>query len=78
MIIIAGGGFIISSALRLIDLIFKQRFDFEKPIDTQTFIKLNCSFYEICRELELRGALDVENNNSRADYDILVQQLKKL
>lgn len=27
-LIVAGGGFLISSALRLIDLIFKQRFDF--------------------------------------------------
>lgn len=68
-LIIAGGGFIISSALRLIDLIFKQRFDFEKPIDRQTFVKLNCSFYEIRRELEVQGALDIENNSSRQDYE---------
>lgn len=67
-LIVAGGGFLISSALRLIDLIFKQRFDFEKPIDRQTFVKLNCSFYEIRRELDMHGALDIENNSSREDY----------
>lgn len=67
-LIVAGGGFLISSALRLIDLIFKQRFDFEKAIDRQTFVKLNCSFYEIRRELDAQGALDIENSTSRDDY----------
>lgn len=67
-LVVAGGGFLISSALRLIDLIFKQRFDFEKAIDRQTFVKLNCSFYEIRRELDAQGALDIENSSSREDY----------
>lgn len=67
-LIVAGGGFLISSALRLIDLIFKQRFDFEKSTDRQTFVKLNCSFYEIRRELDMQGALDIENNTSKEDY----------
>lgn len=67
-LVVAGGGFLISSALRLIDLIFKQRFDFDKAIDRQSFVKLNCSFYEIRRELEVQGALDIENNSSKADY----------
>lgn len=76
--VVAGGGFLISSALRLIDLIFKQRFDFEKATDRQTFVKLNCSFYEIRRELDLQGALDIENSTSREDYrdtKVLVEQI---
>lgn len=84
-LVVAGGGFLISSALRLIDLIFKQRFDFDKPLDRQTFVKLNCSFYEIRRELDLNGALDIENSTSREDYrDIkaiaeeIVVELKKI
>lgn len=64
---VAGGGFIISSAIKLIDLIFKQRFDFEKNKDRQTFIKLNCSFYDIRKDLEAQGGLDVENSTSRED-----------
>jgi hypothetical protein len=67
-LIVAGGGFLISSALKLIDLIFKQRFDFDKPVDRQTFIKLNCSFYEMRRELDLNGALDIENSTGRDDF----------
>ncbi|MDD4976410.1 MAG: hypothetical protein PHY93_18780 [Bacteriovorax sp.] len=66
-LIVAGGGFIVSSALRLIDMIFKQRFDFDKNKDRQIFIKLNCSFYDIRHDLENRGALDVENNSSSED-----------
>jgi hypothetical protein len=84
-LIVAGGGFLISSALRLIDMIIKQRFDFEKPADRQTFVKLNCSFYEIRRELDTQGALDMENSSTREDYrdakalaDELTLELKKL
>ena len=67
-LLVAGGGFLISSTLRLIDLIFKQRFDFEKPADRQSFVKLNCAFYEIRRELDSQGALDIENSTSRDDF----------
>lgn len=67
-LIVAGAGFLISSALRLIDLIFKQRFNFEKPADRQSFVKINCAFYEIRRELDAQGALDIENNSSRDDF----------
>lgn len=84
-LIVAGGGFIISSALRLIDLIFKQRFDFEKTTDRQSFIKLNCSFYEIRRELDLHGVFDLETSTSREDYrdvkainESIVNSLKKI
>lgn len=84
-LIVAGGGFLISSALRLIDLIFKQRFDFEKPTDRQTFIKLNCSFYDIRRELDVQGGLDMENSTTREDFrdakalaDEISVELKKL
>lgn len=84
-LIVAGGGFLISSALRLIDMIIKQRFDFEKPADRQTFVKLNCSFYEIRRELDTQGALDMENSTTRDDYrdakgiaDELTLELKRL
>jgi len=84
-LVVAGGGFLISSALRLIDLIFKQRFDFEKPTDRQTFIKLNCSFYDIRRELDVQGGLDMENSTTREDFrdakalaDEISVELKKL
>ncbi len=66
-LIVAGGGFIVSSALRLIDMIFNQRFDFEKNQDRQTFIKLNCSFYDIRKDLESQGVLEIENNSNRDD-----------
>ena len=66
-VVVAGGGFIISSALRLIDMMIKQKFDFEKNQDRQTFIKLNCSFYDIRHELENQGALEIEDTSSRKD-----------
>ena len=82
---VAGGGLLASSALRLIDMIIKQRFDFEKTTDRQTFIKLNCSFYEIRRELDVQGALDMENSTTREDFrdakalaDEITVELKKV
>jgi hypothetical protein len=77
-LIVAGGGFLISSSLRLIDLIIKKRFDFDKSTDRQSFVKLNCSFYEIRRELDVQGAFDIENSTTRDDYrDVkaIVEQL---
>lgn len=65
--IIAGGGLIVSSSLKLIDMILKQRFDFEKIADRQSFIKINCSFYDIRNTLESEGILEVENSRSRED-----------
>ena len=67
-LVVAGSGFIISSALRLIDLIIKQNFNFDKPADRSSFIKLNCSFYDIRRELDTLGALDLENSTTREDF----------
>lgn len=66
-LVVAGGGFMISSAMRLIDMIIKQRFNFEKIKDRQTFIKLNCSFYDIRHDLENEGVLDVETNSAKED-----------
>lgn len=84
-LLVAGGGFLVSSTLRLIDLLIKQRFDFEKTTDRQSFIKLNCSFYEIRRELDLNGAFDMETNSSRDDYrdvkainESITKELKRL
>jgi len=77
-LIVAGGGFIISSAIKLIDLIFKQRFDFVKNSDRQTFIKLNCSFYDIRKELEAQGGLDVENSSNKEDLRDVKFHIEKL
>lgn len=77
-LLVAGGGFIISSAIKLIDLIFKQRFDFVKNSDRQTFIKLNCSFYDIRKELEAQGGLDVENSSNKEDLRDVKFHIEKL
>ena len=77
-LIVAGGGFIVSSALRLIDMIIKQKFDFDKNTDRQTFIKLNCSFYDIRRDLENRGALEIESSLSSDDLRDVKDLIEKI
>jgi hypothetical protein len=66
-VMVAGAGFITSSALKLLDLMLKQKFDFEKNTDRQSFIKLNCAFFDIRSSLEAEGVLETENTQSRED-----------
>lgn len=75
---VAGKGFIVSSALKLIDLIFHERFNFENATDRQTFIKLNCSFYDVRSQLESAGILEVENKTAREDFNFAKDNLEKV
>lgn len=77
-IFIAGVGILTSSTLRLIDAIIKEKFDFEKITDRQSFIKLNCSFYDIRNTLESEGVLEVENSNSKQDLKDAIQYIEEI
>jgi hypothetical protein len=77
-LMVAGGGFVVSSALRLIDMIFHQKFDFDKNQSRQTFIKLNCSFYDIRKDMEGQGALDIETEYNRKDFKEVKSLIEKL
>jgi hypothetical protein len=58
-LLVAGGGFALSSLLRLVSALFKKDFNFDVNSDRQNFIKLNCAFYDIRRQIELSGMVDV-------------------
>lgn len=73
-LVIAGGGAALASVLRLVDSLFKQRFDFKVVADRQSFIKLNCAFWDVRRDIDASGFLDVPGNEHR-EHQVEVDQL---
>jgi len=78
-LIVAGGGIALSSILLIVDNLFKRRFNFEKTEDRQSFIKLNCAFYDVRRDIEKSGFLDVATEAHKRDREqttIIVKNLE--
>lgn len=74
---VAGGGVAISSTLNILSNVFTKRFDFEETEDRQTFIKLNCAFYDIRRDIEKSGFLDISTESHLADQIIVKDLIEK-
>lgn len=66
-LVVAGGGLAISSILRAIDSIFSDRFNFDEIKDRQTFIKLNCAFYDLRQDIQNAGLMDVGTEHHEDD-----------
>ena len=64
---VAGGGIALSSILNIINNLFNKRFDFERSADRQTFIQLNCAFYDIRKDIQKSGFLDVKTRIHEED-----------
>lgn len=75
---VAAGGFLVSSGLKVIDLLLKQKYDFALSSDRQSFIKVNCAFYDIRREMELIGVFDLENSSAQKDLEDARELSKKV
>ena len=75
---VAGGGVALSSTLNILNNIFTKRFDFEETEDRQTFIKLNCAFYDIRRDIEKSGFLDISTEDHQKDHAITKELLKEI
>jgi hypothetical protein len=73
---IAGGGMALASLLRLIDSLFDKRFDFSNVTDRQNFIKLNCAFWDVRRDIDASGFLDVPSREHR-EHQVEVADLLK-
>ena len=75
---VAAGGFLVSSGLKVIDQLLKQKYDFSQSSDRQSFIKVNCAFYDIRREMELIGVFDLENSSAQKDLEDAKELSKKV
>ena len=78
VLFMAGGGIALSSVLNIINNLFNNRFNFEKTEDRQSFIKLNCAFYDIRKDIEKSGFLDVKTHQHEKDKDIVADLVKKI
>jgi hypothetical protein len=67
-LIIAGAGIALSSIMLMLNSLFDQRFDFANTTDRQSFIKLNCAFYDVRRDIEKSGFLEVATDAHREDF----------
>lgn len=72
----AFGGLAVSSILRFIDSILNGRFEFKTAAEINTFKKLNCSFYDIRRQIEKMELYAVEDSEHYKDA-IVSTSLKK-
>ncbi len=77
-LILSGGGLALSSILNLIHSLFDKRFNFEEAADRQSFIKLNCAFYDIRRDIENSGFMDVVTQTHFDDAQALGPLLTQL
>lgn len=77
-LVLSAGGLAMSSILNLIHSLFDKRFDFEDAADRQSFIKLNCAFYDIRTDIENSGFMDVVTQSHYDDNASLAPIKKQL
>lgn len=77
-LVISAGGIAMSSMLNLIHSLFDKRFNFEEAADRNSFIKLNCAFYDIRTNIESSGFMDVVTQAHFNDSTDLAPILTKL
>lgn len=77
-LVVAGGGLALSGILRLISKLFTKKFNFENNSERQAFIKLNCAFYDIRRDIEKSGLTEVALPEHHEDLEELKGLLKAI
>ncbi|WP_372654495.1 hypothetical protein [Halobacteriovorax sp.] len=75
---VAYGGLVVSSILKFINNLFEGRFDFKKDEDRLTFIKLNCSFYDVRIKMQEAGILDISTDDHYKDLATVDSLIKVL
>ena len=77
-IYVTGGSLAMSGILNLINKLFTKKFDFSNNSDRLAFIKLNCAYYDIRRDIEKAGVEDVPLPEYRQDLARLTAILKQV
>ena len=75
---VAYGGLVVGSILKFINNLFEGRFDFEKDEDRVTFIKLNCSFYDVRIKMQEAGIIDISTDQHYKDLNRVNKLIKVL
>lgn len=65
---LSAGGYVAGSALKIINELIKDKFNFNKPDDRKTFMQLNCSFFDARKSMEESGIFDLATDEYRQEY----------
>jgi len=75
---VAYGGLAVASMMRFINNIFEKRFEFENEADIETFVKLNCAYYDVRNQVKTLEMFDIDTNKHYKDKEILDSMEKEL
>lgn len=75
---VAYGGLAVSSILRFINGIFSKRFEFENEADIETFVKLNCAYYDVRNQVRTLEMFDVDTREHFKDKELTTVLLKEI
>jgi hypothetical protein len=76
--LITAGGMGVSSILKIISELFKSPFDWKDRDKRDSFLKLNCSFFELKKEIDSVGLLHVKIKEHNAERRKKRDSIKKL
>jgi len=77
--LIAAGGMGVSSILKIINELIKSPFDWKDKDKRDSFLKLNCSFFDLKKEIDSVGILHIktqEHNSERKKKKASIKRLK--
>ena len=74
----AAGGMAVGSILKLIDTMLKSKYDWKKEEDRNTFIKYNCSFFDIKDQMDRAGIVSVRTDMHKQEIAKKSKELPKL
>lgn len=75
---VAYGGLAVASMMRFINGIFEKRFEFENEADIETFVKLNCAYYDVRNQVKTLEMFDIDTNKHYKDKEIVTEILSEL
>lgn len=77
-VVMAYGGLAVSSILRFISNVFDKRFEFEDDADIETFVKLNCAYYDVRNQVKSLEIFDIDTQRHFNDLQMAKDLLSEL
>lgn len=65
--IVATGGYVVGSGLKIIHQLVKKKFNWNKPEERRAFLQLNCAFFDNRRTMEEMGLFNPETRTFREE-----------
>lgn len=72
--LVASGGYVVGSALKIINELVKKKFNWNKPEERRLFLQLNCAFFDNRRVMEEMGIFNPENENYSQEIEAIFRK----